>query len=179
MTDDDLLAWYHTQPLHYALDGILHDLREPFEPFGTMALLVRQFSHDAQACLSFAESFRHAVETIIEHPLNDDLWAIRQAIASQLPKPHADEPNQPPVRTWDRPPDVVETQRAQQLRTTMSTIQHTIQSQQDACLTCLPDDLQVQLASMLEQRFAMFLRRLALLEQIIVPRIRAEVCEGT
>ncbi len=179
MTDDDLLAWYRAQPLHYALDGILHDLREPFEAFGTMVMLVRQFSNDAQACLPLAESFRHAVETIVEHPLNHDLRAIRQVIASQLSEPYADESNQPPLWTWDSPLDAVVTQHAQQLRTIMSTIHHTIRSQQDACLECLPDELHAQLASILEERFAMFLQRLAVLEEIIVPRIRGEVFQGT
>jgi len=175
MSDDDLLAWYLAQPLHYALDGILHDLREPFEAFGTLAMLVRQFSHDAQACLPLAESFRQAVETIIEHPFQHDLWAIRQAVASQLSQAQAGESSQPPLWTWDGPLDGVVTQRAQQLGASMRTIQHTIRSQQDTCLECLPDDLQVQLATIVEERFAMFFRRLAVVEEIIVPRIRREV----
>jgi hypothetical protein len=175
MPDDAVIAWYRTQPLDYAFAGMLHDLRDPFEAIGTIAALVRHFSNQAAACSELAMTLMQATATLVEHDINADLWTVGQAIAQQLHGQQTDEPEPSVRRTWDQPLDRVVTDIAQRMRATVITLHQTIVPFQETCLACLPAEVRENIRTVLASKLDAFLQQIALLEDVIIPRIKAEV----
>ena len=175
MPNDDLIAWYQTHRLDDALACMLHDLRDPFEAIGTIAALVGHFSNQAAACSELSLTLMQATTTLVEQDINADFWAVGQEIVQQLRSQQRNESEPTAHRTWNQPLDRVVTDIAQRMRATVITLRQTIVPCQETCLACLPAEMRENIRTVLTSKLDAFLQQIAVLEDVIVPRIKAEI----
>jgi hypothetical protein len=174
MTQEEIRLWYQNEPLPYALDGIIHDLREPLTAFRAVAGMIRLIATNSEACTSFTTVVLDTLSTTIEPAINEQLWQIRDVVANQSTEDSVPYERSQYVRSKSQVLHTKVRHIAQQIHRDTLILRQIMTRECETCFASLPAEAREAMEVLLESNCEKLLQRLIVLDEVIAQRLQTE-----
>jgi hypothetical protein len=174
MTYEEIPLWYQNEPLPYAFDAIIHDLREPITAFRAVAAMIPLMIANSQACTSFTTAVLDTLSTTLEPTINEQLWFIRDVVVNQSTEDGVVHEQAQHASSKSQALHMKVRHIAQQLHRDTLILRQIITYESETCFASLPAEARKTMEVLLESNYEKLVQRLVVLDKVIAQRLETE-----